>query len=91
MELPQNFRILDAGTQEYIRDLLRQFNEARSDLDRARTDQVIIRGQLTSADTKAASKFWNYAFLSDLPKSFILISPSFLELEAQVQTLLDAA
>ena len=54
-------------------------------------DQVIVRGQLTSADTKAASKFWNYAFLSDLPKSFILISPSFLELEAQVQTLLDAA
>ena len=53
-------------------------------------DQVIVRGQLTSADTKAASKFWNHAFLSDLPKSFILISP-FLELEAQVQTLLDAA
>ena len=57
MELPPNFWILDADTQEYIRDLLRQLNEARSDLDRARTDQVIIRGQLTSADTKAASKF----------------------------------
>jgi len=59
MELPPNFRMLDAGTQEYICDLLRQLNEVRSDLYRARTDQVIIRGQLTSADTKAASKFWN--------------------------------
>ena len=57
MELPPNFRILDVGTHEYIRNLLRQLIEVRSDLDRARTDQVIIRGQLTSADTKAASKF----------------------------------
>ena len=57
MELHPNFRILDAGTQEYIRDLLRQLNEVRSDLDQAWMDQVIIRGQLTSADTKAASKF----------------------------------
>ena len=66
MELPQYFRILDAGTQEYIRDLLRQLNEVRSDLDRAQTDQVILCGQLTSADTKAASKFWNHVFFNDL-------------------------
>ena len=91
MELPPNFRILDTGTQEYIRDLLRQLNEVHSDLDRAWTDQVIIRGQLTSVDTKAASKFSNHASLSDLPKSSILTPPSFLDLEAQVQTLLDAA
>ena len=80
MELPPNFRVLDEGTQDYIRNLLRQLNEARSDLDRARTDQVIIRGQLTSADTKAASKFSNHASLSDLPKSSILTPPPFLDL-----------
>ena len=79
MELPLNFRILDAGTQEYIRDLLRQLNEVRSDLDRARTDQVIIRGQLTSADTKAASKFWNHVFFNDLQ---FFHSNSFLFLRA---------
>ena len=45
-------------TQEYIRDLLRQLNEARRDLDRAQMDQVIIRGQLTNADTKATSKIF---------------------------------
>jgi hypothetical protein len=57
MELGPNFWVLDAGTQEYIHDLLRQLTEARNNLDRAQTDQVVISGQLTSADTKAASKF----------------------------------
>ena len=52
---------------------------------------MIVRDQLTSADTKAASKFSNHASLSDLPKSSILTPPSFLDLEAQVQTLVDAA
>ena len=62
MEVPPNFRVLDAGTQDYIRDLLRQLNEVRCDLDRAQTDQVVVRGQLTNADTKAASKFSNHVF-----------------------------
>ena len=66
MELPPNFQALDEGTQDYIRDLLRQLNEARRDLDRAQTDQVVIRGQLTSSDTKAASKLWNHVFFSIL-------------------------
>jgi len=39
-----------------IRALLHQRNEACRDLDRAQTDQVIIRGQLSNADTKVASK-----------------------------------
>ena len=46
---------MDEGTQEFIRDLLRQCNEDRHDLDRAQTDQVVICGQLTNADTKVAS------------------------------------
>jgi hypothetical protein len=49
---------LDEGTQDYIRDLLRQLNEARRDLDRAQTNQVVIRDQLTNVDTKAASKIF---------------------------------
>ena len=72
MELPPNFRILDAGTQEYIRDLLRQLNEARSDLDRARTDFGTMSSLMTF-------------------KSSTLIPSFFSELEAQVQSLLDAA
>ena len=47
---------MDEGTQGLIRDLLHQRNEARRDLDRAQTDQVVIRGQLSNADTKVASK-----------------------------------
>ena len=47
---------MDEGTQGFIRDLLRQLADARRDLDRAQTDQVVIRGQLTNADTKVASK-----------------------------------
>ena len=62
MELPPNFRVLDAGTQDYIRNLLRQLNEARHDLDRAQTDQVIVRGHLTNADTRSASKTSNLVF-----------------------------
>ena len=62
MELPPNFRVLDEGTQDYIRNLLRQLNETRCDLDRAQSDQVVVRGQLTNADTKAASKIPSHVF-----------------------------
>jgi len=53
---PANFQDLDEGTLGLIRDLLRQRDEARHDLDRVQTDQVVIRGQLTNTDTKVASK-----------------------------------
>jgi hypothetical protein len=44
IELPAIFQTLDEGTQGYICDLLRQLAEAHRDLDRAQTDQVIVRG-----------------------------------------------
>ena len=53
-----NFHALDEGTQGLIRNLLRQRNETRRQLDVAQTDQVIIRGQLSTADTRVASKFF---------------------------------
>ena len=62
MELPANFQTLDEGTQGYIRDLLRQLAEACRDLDRAQTALVIVRGQLTNADTKVTSKFSLHVF-----------------------------
>ena len=52
-----NFQAKDEGTQGLIRDLLRQWNEARRLLDAAQTDQFIICSQLTNTDTKVASKF----------------------------------
>jgi hypothetical protein len=55
-ELPDNFQALDEGTQGLICDLLRQWDEARRELDRAQMDQVVIRGLLSFADTKVASK-----------------------------------
>ena len=55
-ELPANFQALDEGTQCLICDLLRQRDETRRQLDAAQTDQVVIRGQLSNADTKVASK-----------------------------------
>ena len=55
-ELPANFQDLDEGTPGLIRDLLHQRNEALCDLDRAQTDQVVIHGQISNADTKVESK-----------------------------------
>ena len=46
-----------------ICDLLHQLVEAHRDLDRAKTDQVVIRGQLTNADTKVASKSPSFLFI----------------------------
>ena len=51
-----NFQALDEGTQGLIRDLLRQRDETRRQLDAAQIDQVVIRGQLSNADTRVASK-----------------------------------
>ena len=48
---------MDEGTQGFICDLLRQLAEARLDLYRTQTEQVVIHGQLTNTDTKVASKF----------------------------------
>ena len=77
MELPPNFRVLDEGTQDYIRDLLRQLNEARRDLDRAQTDQVVVCGQLTNADTKAASKISGHVFLQQFLLHIFRSNPFF--------------
>jgi hypothetical protein len=70
MELPANFQVLDEGTQDYIRDLLRQLTEAHRDLDRAQTDQVVVRDQLTNADIKVASKLSGHVSFSDFLQSF---------------------
>ena len=55
--IPENFHALDEGTQEFIRNLLLDRDEARSQLKAAQTDQAIIRGQLTTVDSRVASKF----------------------------------
>ena len=70
MELPANFQVLDEGTQDYIHNLPHQLTEAHCDLDRTQTDQVVVRGQLTNAETRAASKFSGHAFLNDFSQIF---------------------
>jgi hypothetical protein len=64
MYFPSSTKALDEGTQGLIRDLLRQRDKTRRQLDASQTDQVVIRGQLSNANTKVASKFlWPCPFL----------------------------
>ena len=55
--MPENFHALDEGTQEFIRELLRKREETRRQLEAAQTDQAIIHGQLTTANSRVACKF----------------------------------
>ena len=57
-ELPASLQDLDEGTQGFICDLLQQLADAHRDLDQEQTDQVVIRGQLSFADTRVASKLF---------------------------------
>ena len=88
--MPENYHALGDGTQEFIRDLLRKRDEARRQLEAAQTDQAIIRGQLTTADSQVANKFLYispfYYCTNFLPLMFFLS-----DLESQVQILLDVA
>jgi hypothetical protein len=88
--MPENFHALDKGTQGFICDLLHERDEARRQLKAAQTDQAIIRGQLTTADARVASKF---SCISSFYccSGFLLLIFLFSDLESQVQALLDAA
>ena len=82
-DLPENFHALDKGTHGLIYDLLRERDKVRRQLDAAQTDQAIIRGQLTTADARVASKLSRtsspYCCFSFLPLTFF-----FSDLESQV-------